>query len=216
MNVLEFDSLHLEFGLRNILSGIYMKCQQGRITALLGRNGSGKSCLMKIVFGSMHASHKSVRINGTPLMGNYIRKQLISYLPQGHFLPDFVTIKKAFSLFQIRNDAIEKSFPEFIELSRKGTGEISVGQRRLLEVLLVLYSSHPFCILDEPFSGMAPLQIERLQLVMNSVKVSKGILITDHLHRHVRSIADDVYVLNEGRTHYISDDEQLVRFGYLS
>ena len=53
MNVLEFDSLYLEFGPKRVLSSIYMKCETGKITALLGRNGSGKSCLMKIVFGAL-------------------------------------------------------------------------------------------------------------------------------------------------------------------
>lgn len=216
MNVLEFDSLYLEFGMINVLSNIYIKCEEGKITALLGRNGSGKSCLMKIVFGSMNAEHKSIRINGIPLMGNYLNKELISYLPQGHFLPSFMTIRNAFNFFRIETYIIENSFPEFVELSKKRIGELSVGQRRMLEVLLVLYSPHLFCILDEPFSRMAPLQIEKLQGAFHTVKKNKGILVTDHLHVQVRSIADVVYVLRDGQTYLIKDDKQLADLGYLN
>ncbi|NOT76704.1 MAG: ATP-binding cassette domain-containing protein [Cyclobacteriaceae bacterium] len=216
MNVLEFDSLHLEFGMRRVLSSIYMKCETGKITALLGRNGSGKSCLMKIVFGSMSAEHKSIRINGVPLIGNHLSKQLISYLPQGHFIPDFISIRKAFELFQVRTDVIQDSFADIQDLSTKKAGELSFGQLRLLEVCLMLYSPHPFCILDEPFSGMAPLQIEKLQTLIKAASIHKGILITDHLHEQVRSIADNVYVLSNGATHLIKEREELVRFGYLS
>ncbi|CAN5442618.1 ATP-binding cassette domain-containing protein [soil metagenome] len=216
MNVLEFDSLFLEFGMNRVLSGIYMKCESGKITALLGRNGSGKSCLMKIVFGAMNAEHKSVRINGIPLIGNYLRKQLISYLPQEHFIPDFITIKKAFELFEIDPHLIQDSFPEFTNLICSKTSELSSGQLRLLEVFLVLFSKHSFCILDEPFSGMAPIQIERLKKLFIGAKIRKGILITDHLHEQVRSIADDIYLLSNGRTRLVKNEQELVEFGYLN
>ena len=216
MSVLEFDSLYLEFGMNRVLSGIYVKCETGKITALLGRNGSGKSCLMKIVFGTMNAEHKSVRINGTPLIGNYLNKHLISYLPQGHFIPDFISIKKAFELFKIDPSPIQDSFPEFSSLIDCKASELSGGQLRLLEVFLVLFSKHPFCILDEPFSGMAPIQIEKLKELFIRAKINKGILITDHLHEQVRSIADDVYVLGNGRTRLVKDEQQLIEFGYLS
>jgi ABC-type lipopolysaccharide export system ATPase subunit len=84
-----------------------------------------------------------------------------------------------------------------------------------MEVLLVLNSSHPFCILDEPFSGLSPLQIEKLVLALRVARQDKGIIITDHLHRDVRSISDELFVLSAGKTFRITDEEQLVELGYL-
>lgn len=216
MNVLEFDSLYLEFGPKRVLSSIYMKCETGKITALLGRNGSGKSCLMKIVFGALDSEYKSVRVNGTSLQGNYFTKEIISYLPQGHLIPPFLRIQEAINLFRVDAGLIIQSFPEFVGLLKKRTNELSGGQLRFLEVLLILHSRHPFCILDEPFSGLMPLQIEKLQQLLCTVKSNKGILITDHLHRHVRSISDDLYVLNQGKTYFIKDEQQLIDLGYLT
>ncbi len=216
MNVLEFDSLYLEFGAKRILSSIYMKCETGKITALLGRNGSGKSCLMKIVFGALHSENKSVRINGISLHGNYFTKEIISYLPQGHLIPPFLRIREAINLFKVDAGLIIQSFPEFVGLLKKRTSELSGGQLRFLEVLLILHSRHSFCILDEPFSGLMPLQIEKLQHILRTAKNNKGILITDHLHRYVRSISDNLYVLNQGKTYFIKEEQQLIDLRYLT
>lgn len=212
---LEFDSLYLEFGLHRILSSIYMSCSTGQVVGLLGRNGSGKSCLMKVVFGTMRAESKSVRINKAPLLDDYLKKRTISYLPQTNLLPPFFTFQKAIELYEIDSKDLIKEFPEAEFLLNRKSSEVSGGQRRILEVLLVLLSKHPFCILDEPFSGLAPIQIEKLKETIKKMKTEKGIIITDHLHRHIRDLADELYVLSNGKTYRISEDEQLIKLGYL-
>jgi ABC-type multidrug transport system ATPase subunit len=215
MNTLEFDSLYLEFGSQRILSGVHMVCRTGNIVGLLGRNGSGKSCLMKIVFGVLPAEFKSIRFNGTALTDNYLSRKLIGYLPQDDMIPSFITLKDAVNLFGVDRH-LEKIYPMWKDVRERRSGELSGGQKRLLEVLMILYAPHPFCILDEPFSGLAPVQIELLAEEMRRVKTSKGIIITDHLHRHVRAAADDLYVLANGQTRKVSNDQQLIEWGYLA
>ena len=68
MNSLEVDSVILDFGMRRILQDVYLKCETGRITGLLGRNGTGKSSLMKIIFGKLRLSSSSVRLNNKSLV----------------------------------------------------------------------------------------------------------------------------------------------------
>ncbi len=216
MNTLEFDSLHLEFGMKRILSGIYMKCTTGQIVGLLGRNGSGKSCLMQIVFGTMPAASKSVRFNNTRLMENQLAKRIIAYLPQSDLLPPFVTFTQALKLYNIDKEKILAHFPELANCLERKSSEVSGGQRRLFEVLLVLYTNHPFCILDEPFSGLMPLHIEKLKELFKFEKHRKGIIVTDHMHRHIREIADKLYLLTNGTTYRVKTEEQLVELGYLN
>lgn len=215
MNILEFDSLYLEFGFHRVLSGIYMKCTTGQLIGLLGRNGSGKSCLMRIVMGTMKAESSSVRINGKALVGDYIKQQAISYLPQDNLLPSFVTFSQAVELYQVDYSKIEKQFPDVRNFIKRKSSEVSGGQRRFFEALLLIYSSHSFCIMDEPFSGLMPIQVEKLMLILQEEKRNKGFIITDHLHRSIRSISDDLYVLTNGRTYKITSEEQLLEFGYL-
>lgn len=212
---LEFNSLYLEFGLHRVLSSVYMSCSTGQVVGLLGRNGSGKSCLMKVVLGMMSAESKSVRINSTPLPDGYLKLKTISYLPQSDLLPPFITFQKALELYEIDYRILNDDFPKLESLLRRKSSEVSGGQRRLFEVLLVLFSKHPFCILDEPFSGLMPIQVEKLKETIKRLKADKGIIVTDHLHRHIREIADELYVLSNGQTYKISDEEQLIRLGYL-
>jgi ABC-type multidrug transport system ATPase subunit len=216
MNTLEFDSLYLEFGMHRVLSSVHMKCTTGRIVGLLGRNGSGKSCLIRIVLGEMKVESKSVRFNASPLIGDYQKRKIISYLPQTDLLPSFMTFAKALKLYGIEKRKILTHFPEAIDFLERRSSEVSKGQKRFFEALLVVYSSHPICILDEPFSGLMPLQVERLIKILEEEKKRTGFIITDHLHRSIRSIADDLYVLVNGRTYKIKTEEQLVELGYLN
>jgi ABC-type multidrug transport system ATPase subunit len=216
MNTLEFDSLYLEFGMQRILSSIYMKCTTGQIVGLLGRNGSGKSCLMQIVFGTRIVESKSIRYNGTPLTGSYLTKKIIAYLPQSDLLPTFVTFKEALKLYDINEEKILTPFPEIADCLKRTSAEVSGGQRRLFEVLIILNANHPFCILDEPFSGLMPIHIEKLKELLILEKQRKGIVITDHLHRHIREIADELYVLTNGTAYKVKSEEQLLQLGYLN
>jgi ABC-type multidrug transport system ATPase subunit len=216
MATLEFDSLYLAFGTHRILSSIYVKCTTGQVVGLLGRNGSGKSCLMQIVFGNLSAESKSVRYNGTSLMGNYMSKKTIAYLPQFDLLPSFITFEQALKFYSVDKNKIEAGFPELLEILKRKSSEVSGGQQRLFEVLLILYSQHPFCLLDEPFSGLMPVTIDRLKELILEERKNKGIIITDHLHRQIRTIADELYVLTNGTTYQIKNDEQLIEYGYLS
>lgn len=214
-NILEFDSLDLSFDGRKILSGIYMLCQQGEVVGLLGRNGSGKSTLMKVVFGTLGAEHKSVRINGNSLQGDYLRKRTIAYLPQDKLLPSYVSLRTAFSLFKVDIDKIISDIPQVKDFINFKSEELSGGWLRLIEAVLILYSPSPFCILDEPFTGLMPIHIETLKGIIEKSKHEKGIIISDHMHRHVTELSDRLYLLANGKTYEIKDRARLVELGYL-
>lgn len=215
-SVLEFDSLELSYDTRTILSGIYMKCEVGEIIGVLGRNGSGKSSMMKIVFGSMKGSHQSIRINGESLPPNHLPKKLIGYLPQESLLPSFISIRKAFRLFGINEGEIIADFPEIKDFLQFTCKQLSGGYQRIVEAMLILKSRAPFCILDEPFSGLMPAHIERLKQIIVNEKSKKGIILTDHLYRHVLSITDRLYLLTNGKTYPVTGEDDLVMRGYLT
>lgn len=216
MNTLEFDSVFLEFGMHRVLSSVYMSCTTGQIVGLLGRNGSGKSCMLQVVFGTRQAEFKSIRFDKSALMGNYLDKKVIAYLPQVDLLPSFMSFEKAIKLYESDWNKLVDLFPELKECLKRKPSEVSGGQRRLFEVLLILTSKHPFCLLDEPFSGLMPVHIEQLKEIFKMEKQNKGIIITDHLHRHIRDVADKLYVLTNGETYPVIDEQQLIALGYLN
>lgn len=159
MSRLEFDSIEVSFDGRRILNSVYMACDTGRITGLLGRNGCGKSTLMKVVFGALPLEQKSVRVDGRSLGVNYLASQVIAYLPQSDLIPSYLSIHKAFSLFGVDESEIVGVLPEVYPMMDLKPAELSGGYRRILEMFLILRSKASFCFLDEPFTGLTPVYI---------------------------------------------------------
>ena len=111
-HILEADGIQLAFDNRKILLSIYLKCETGNITGLLGKNGTGKSCLMRIIHSSLYCE-SSIRINGKSTKQLPQNKRQILYLPQHHFIPKHLTLKSVFSHYAIDYSKFENKFPEF-------------------------------------------------------------------------------------------------------
>lgn len=210
----EADSILLEFGARRILSDIYFKCETGQITGILGRNGQGKTCLMNIVYGNLNPISKSIRFDNIAVFQAFKRPDLLTYLPQFNFIPSHLTLKRIFSDFELYFDDFEKIFPEFSTKLNSSIKTLSGGQRRLIEVYVIVKSKSQFSMLDEPFSHLMPLQIEKINELLELEKLNKGFLITDHMFRYVTEISDNLYVLTDGKTHLTKDITDIERLGY--
>jgi ABC-type lipopolysaccharide export system ATPase subunit len=212
MHKLEIDSVLLEFNLRKVLSDVYLKCETGKITGLLGRNGNGKTCLMNIICGSLEPQSKSIRFDNKTIDIPFKRPDLLLYLPQFNFIPEHLTIKRIFDDFEIDFTSFEKLFPDIGVNYNSPIKHLSGGHRRIVEVFVIAKSKTQFVLLDEPFSHIMPLHIEKIKELLVEEKQNKGILLTDHLYQHITSISDSLNVLVNGKTHltkHISDIEKL-------
>ena len=213
---LKVDSVQLEFDGRKILQDIYLSCTQGQIIGLLGRNGCGKSSLLKIIFGTLTPGYKYVGINDTYIQNGHDNNR-IAYLPQHNYLPGGIKIE---TLAKILVDAAY--WDEFSESSlyRKyynhTISELSGGELRHLETLLVVYNKADFILLDEPFTHISPIQTEEFKPILKRCAQRKGIIVTDHQYYNVLAISDHIILLNNGCTKHITDMDELVTYGYLS
>ncbi|MCY7353066.1 MAG: ATP-binding cassette domain-containing protein [Cytophagaceae bacterium] len=216
--VLEADSIWLEYGGRKILQNIYLRLETGRVTGLLGRNGCGKSCLMQVIYGARMAANCSVRLDGRYQNQPYRQRGLLAYLPQHTFVPGQVRVAEAFRLYEVPVAQALAGFPELENTVGMRFGDLSGRERRILEALLILHRKAAFVLLDEPFSMLMPLHVERLMNLITQQKPSKGFLIADHRYREVLALSDAVYLLNqEGRSMLLTNPvEQLKDRGYLN
>lgn len=212
-HLLEIDGVQLQFDGRKILSSIYLRCETGNITGLLGKNGQGKSCLMKIIYGSL-LCEKSVRFDHISIVESFKRPDLLVYLPQFNFIPKSLSLRRVFQDFGLEYSKFENRFPEFATKYKSSIGSLSGGERRLMELYVIVKSASQFAMLDEPFTHLNPIQIEKAKELLIEEKASKGLLITDHMYRHIIDICDNLYVLTKGQTYLTKSVTDIETFGY--
>lgn len=212
-HVLEIDGVQLQFDGRKILSGIYLRCETGKITGLLGKNGQGKSCLMKIIYGSLPCE-KSVRFDHISIVESFKRPDLLMYLPQFNFIPKSLSLRRVFQDFGLEYSKFQNRFSEFATRETSSVGNLSGGERRLIELYVIVKSASQFAMLDEPFTHLNPLQIEKVKELLTEEKANKGLLITDHMYRHTIDICDSLYVLTNGQTYLTKSVTDIETFGY--
>lgn len=216
-HVLEIDSIQKRFDLKTILSDVYLKCETGDIIGLLGRNGSGKSTLLQIIFGVLKSDFKFVRIDGVVKSKTSELFTEISYLSQDNFIPTNFTVAKTIILSVEKSKIIDFYNDEMIAtIKNKSIRELSSGELRYLEIKLILYNSSKFALLDEPYNGLSPILIEKINALIMKSSEEKGIIITDHNYEHIINISTRLTLLKEGKLHAISSKEKLVEKGYLA
>jgi ABC-type lipopolysaccharide export system ATPase subunit len=212
---LEVDSIILEFGNHRVLQDVYFTNETGKVTGILGRNGCGKSCLMNIIYGVLPTNDKSIRIDGKAIFDGYRNPELFRYLPQFNFIPKDFRISRIFSDFGLDFAQFVSRFPEFEKYHSFRLGMLSGGERRIIEIYAILTSETKFCMLDEPFSHIMPLHVETLKNIIIEEKQNKGIIITDHLHRYITEISDQLYVITNGKAHLTKEIGELRTLGYI-
>lgn len=205
--IFEIDNIELNFDGKNILRAVYLKTETGKITGILGRNGTGKSCLLKIIFGSLPSKYKLIRIDKKPLLKKAYLTGKIKYLPQTDFLPNKLKIKKAFEIFGVSWKNFLEDFGFFKKYEDSKTEILSGGEKRLLQAYLIIKSPCDLLLLDEPFSHIAPLYVNRIKAILKQEKKQKAIILTDHLFREILEISDEIYILKSGETKLLSKDK---------
>lgn len=213
-HTLEISGCRLLFDERLILSDIYLKMETGKIVGLLGNNGSGKSCLLRGIFGTL-PYEKSVSIDGFSIYKAYQQPQRIRYLPQHHFIPKWLTLQRIFRDFSIDFSAFAQLFPEFQNRENERMEHLSSGMHRLVEIYIILQSETQFILLDEPFTHISPIQMSMIEHIITSEVINKGFLITDHMYRRIQKICTQTYLLSNGKTHLVKENEDLRKLGYL-
>ncbi|GAA4163088.1 ATP-binding cassette domain-containing protein [Chryseobacterium ginsenosidimutans] len=216
MSKLHVDSVTKSFDEKKLLKNIYISCETGKVVGLLGRNGTGKSILLKIIFGIVKGDSQFIRVDDKVLQHQIDRKGRISYLPQYSFLPKGIKIKKLISLFCTQENSDKLFKLELIKpFLNETSGNLSGGEKKIIEVLLIIFSDSKFILLDEPFNALSPKIISEIQKIIKEQLKEKGIIISDHRFQEVLDISDEVYMLSDGYLKQIKDLKELQQNNYL-
>lgn len=213
-NTLLADSIRLSFDQFNVLNGAWLRSETGKVTGVLGRNGSGKSSMFRAIMGELKTQDLFVRYNDSVVTRSDEMGRYVKYQAQKPFLPPKMPLKKVFEYFGADYERFTDDFPKFAQYPDTLVKELSGGEVRIAETWLCLCSDSPFCILDEPFSYLAPVAIEVIQKLIQRQKEKMGIIVSDHNYEALLEVADEVLLLSDGYVHLVRDRSDLVRYGY--
>ncbi|MBB4035565.1 ABC-type multidrug transport system ATPase subunit [Dysgonomonas hofstadii] len=211
IHIIEADSISKAYPIQQVLSGVYLKMQTGDICALFGRNGTGKTTLQRIIFGSLRADYKFIRIDERYEKNAYTKPELISYLPATHFISPGMKTRQVLNLYGIPPDGDNI----ILKLYNKRISSMSSGERRYLEVYLILKKKAHFALLDEPFKFLSPLMIEQTEELIQMEAKEKGIIVADHRYRNVLNVANRILLMKDQSLYELKDEEELRDKGYI-
>lgn len=225
MQKLETSELSKSYRGRRVVDDVTVDVEQGQVVGLLGPNGAGKTTSFYMIVGLITPDSGRVLLGGRNITGlpMYQRARLgISYLPQEPSVFRKLTVEQ--NLLAIletlplrrseQNERMNLLIDQLgLQRVRNNKGyALSGGERRRVEIARSLVTSPSFLLLDEPFSGIDPIQVLELQKIISDLKRDGiGILITDHNVRETLAVTDRAYIINNGRIFRAGTPEALGR-----
>ncbi len=202
----------------HILRGLELTAQTGKLTAILGANGVGKSTLLKAIYGFLKPHSGAVLLNGQDVTGTPTHKLIdlgISYIPQQPGVFKHMSVRENLMMgawtFQKDKNRMEKKieenyqrFPILREKQNEQAGNLSGGQQRMVEIGRTLMTDPEVILVDEPTAGLAKMLSEEVYRMLVDLRDKEGltILLVDQEIREALKIADYVYVLELGRNKF--------------
>jgi len=226
--MLEVQSLDVYYGESRILRDISVAVKPGSITALMGRNGVGKTTLLKAIMGLLPAHKGSVTLKGKDLTRFRPEERArsgIAYVPQGREIFSKLTVEENLRMglearpgprpSKVPKDEVYGLFPFLAKMEKRLGGNLSGGQQQQLAIARALLGKPEVLLLDEPTEGIQPSIVEDIARVLEGLKAqgTLAILLVEQYLEFARRLGDDYYVMERGAvvliwsTNYIKENK---------
>ena len=230
--MLAIKGLNTHYGASHILQGVDLDLQRGRIAAVLGRNGVGKTTTVKTVMGLVSPSGGSIMLEGREIAGfapHKVARAGVAYVPEGRLIfPDLTVIEniRVAERHPAKTWPVERLlqlFPSLAERQSNRGAQLSGGEQQMLAFARALVSDPKVLLLDEPSQGLAPLVVRELARVIRLLRdTGVTILLIEQNMKLAEVVADQLHIMVKGRIVYSADPErfraeaQQVRSRYLT
>jgi len=207
--MLEVENIHVAYGRVKVLFGASLTAQPGEILCLLGRNGAGKTTIMKSIMGLLPVSSGTVKLDGmtiSKLPAHEVPRERIGYVPQGRRLFPELTVSENIEMGLMTCKEHDETrewvldiFPRLRERLDQQASTLSGGEQQMLATARALCLRPRVLLLDEPTEGLQPSMIEQIRQVVVRMK-SEGVavILVEQRVDAVLSIADKVTFIEHG------------------
>jgi branched-chain amino acid transport system ATP-binding protein len=209
--MLKLEGINTHYGASHVLQGVDLDMPQGQIAAVLGRNGVGKTTMVKTIMGLVAPSGGRVRVGSTDITGwppHLVAREGVAYVPEGRLIfPDLTVIENikvgdrsgtAWPLARLL-----ELFPSLRERGANRGSQLSGGEQQMLAIARALVSDPKVMLLDEPSQGLAPLVVRELARVIRLLR-GEGvtILLVEQNMKLAEAVADELHIMVKGRMVY--------------
>ncbi|HEY1609593.1 MAG TPA: ATP-binding cassette domain-containing protein, partial [Paraburkholderia sp.] len=214
--LLRLEQVQAGYGGSTVLEGIDLTVHAGEVVALLGRNGVGKTTLLRTITGTLHAAAGRVTFDGRDIgamRADLINRVGISLVPEGRRLFPNLTVVDNLKLGARAGgaplDEIFELFPKLRVLMRSRAANLSGGERQMVAIARALMVPSRLILLDEPFEGLAPAVVHEVREAVVKLTSRASLVIVEHHAESVLSMADRAYVLVNGRVAFGGGAQEL-------
>lgn len=219
--VLSVNNVSKSFGEKQVLKNISFSCEGGKALGLLGRNGAGKTTMIRIIMGVFNADNGNVTLDGSPMNKSNVK---IGYLPEERGLYPkkkimeqliyFATLQGVDKQTAVSNaDKLFKKL-QIEEYKNVRLDTLSKGNQQKVQLIATLIADPDIVILDEPFSGLDPVNATLLKdIVKDLIAEGKLVLFSSHQMNYIEEFCDDILILNGGQI-VLSGNIKEIKHGY--
>ena len=213
MELLECININKDFGDKKILKDINLKIPRGKIIGLLGKNGTGKSTLIKLINDLLTPTSGEILVNGKPI--GIESKKIISYLPERTYLDKSMTVDKVIKYFEDFYDNFDskkarKLLKDLGLDTNQKLSKMSKGMQEKVQLVLVMSRKADLYILDEPLGGVDPATRDYiLDTILTNFNEGASVIISTHLISDIERILDEVIFIDKGKIILQSDSDEL-------
>ena len=216
----EVKNLNVYYGDSHVIRNVGFSVGEQETVAIMGRNGMGKTTLLKSLIGMLPARSGSAALDGSPLLGKRSYQRVaagLAYVPQGRMIFPYLTVEE--NILSGMENAPERTVPQFVfdtfpvlrEMRHRKGGNLSGGQQQQLAISRALVSNPKLLILDEPTEGIQPSIIKDIARTLNRLKTERkfSMIVSEQVLWFAREIADRFLIIEKGEFVYEDAKERV-------
>jgi ABC-2 type transport system ATP-binding protein len=213
MDLVKCEKVNKYYGKKHILKDVSLAIPKGKIIGLLGKNGTGKSTLIKLINDLLTIDSGSILINGKEI--GVESKKIISFLPERTYLDKSMTVEKVLEYFEDFYDNFDskkaKKLLKDLDLDiEQKLSKMSKGVQEKVQLVLVMSRKADLYILDEPLGGVDPATRDYiLDTILSNFNEGASVIISTHLIADIERILDEVIFIDKGKNIFQSDCDEL-------